>query len=90
MGDAIVFQQDLIPRGVDPTDETEPLDWSLDKGRYLFVPLRIRSEYIKNCSTMIIPSPMNGSSSSILASISAPLIMLKSRSLTFHIPYRLP
>ena len=56
MGDAIVFRQDLIPHGVDTIDETKPLDWSLDKGRYLLIPLCIRSEYIKaedNCSTMV-------------------------------------
>ena len=58
MGDAIIFRQDLIPHGVDTIDENEPLDWSLDKGRYLFIPLCIRSEYIKaedNSTTMVIP-----------------------------------
>ena len=62
MGDAIIFRQDLIPHGVDPIDETEPLDWSLDKGRYLFIPLSIRSEYIKtedNSSTMLTQALMD-------------------------------
>lgn len=46
-GDMIVFDQGLL-HGVDPIDETAELNWSLEDGRFLIIPITVRSDYIKD------------------------------------------
>lgn len=47
MGDMVVFDQ-ALPHGVNPIDPHKELDWSLDKGRFLIIPLSLRSDYQKD------------------------------------------
>lgn len=47
LGDMIVFNPHIL-HGVHPIDKTKETDWKVDKGRYLIIPLSLRSDYIKN------------------------------------------
>lgn len=47
IGDMLVFQPHIF-HGVKPIDEDEVTDWEIRKGRYLIIPLSLRSDYMKN------------------------------------------
>lgn len=47
IGDMIVFNPNLS-HGVKPIDIELQTDWSVEKGRYLIIPLSLRSDYIKD------------------------------------------
>jgi len=47
IGDMIVFNSHIL-HGVKPIDKTSETDWNVEKGRYLMIPLSLRSDYIKD------------------------------------------
>ena len=47
IGDMIVFNPH-IPHGVKPIDKNKETDWKVKNGRYLIIPLSLRSDLIKN------------------------------------------
>jgi hypothetical protein len=47
IGDLVMFNQQ-IPHGVLPVEPDEKLTWDLDSGRWLIIPITVRSDYIKN------------------------------------------
>lgn len=46
-GDMIVFNQGLL-HGVDPIDKDVEMTWSLNDGRFLIIPITVRSDYLKD------------------------------------------